>query len=98
MNLVTASSGAGLASDVAPWLGVLVIVVLIGVGAISLTRKWLHRDENAPGDFSLHQLRELHAAGSLTDEEFERAKSLVIGRLTTEETPDKSDGEPPSNG
>lgn len=75
-------------SDIAPWLIVLVGVVLLGGVAIYLIRRWLRNDQpGSSGGFTLHDLRELHAAGELSDEEFTRAKAQMIGRLKTPPKP-----------
>lgn len=95
MTPICASPGTRLAADVLPWLGALILAVLVGVGAIHLVRRWLKRQDDPPGDFTLQQLRDLHAAGNLTDEEFERAKSAVIGRLTEHGHEGEKIGPPP---
>ena len=70
-----------------PWLGALGLAVLIGAVAIHFVRRWLTPADGESGDFTLKQLRDLHAAGDLTDEEFDRAKDTVIGRSTVGEEP-----------
>jgi uncharacterized membrane protein len=92
VTLIGASPASRLVGDVLPWLGVLVLAVLIGVAAIHFVRRWFTRDDEKPADFTLQQLRELHAAGNLTDEEFERAKSAVIGRTTADDGPSDQRG------
>ncbi len=70
-----------------PWLGALALAVLIGAVAIYFVRRWLTPADGKSGDFTLQQLRDLHAAGGLTDEEFGRAKDVVIGRSAAREEP-----------
>jgi len=88
-----------LLADILPWLIVLVGVVLVGGIAIYFIRRHLYA-EQSPSDvgFSLQQLRELHASGELTDEEFERAKAMMIGRLAAPRQPSKKndDSSPPA--
>lgn len=65
------------------WAGVLMIVVV--VSAIGLA--WIRRQLVSSGDddtgegWSLHSLREVHGRGEITDEEFERAKDVVLGGM-----------------
>ena len=73
------------------------LVVVVGVGAVVIyvIRRALGRGPTPPAEgFTLQQLRELHAAGSLTDEQFERAKAAVIGRVS--EGPGESKKDAPS--
>lgn len=77
-----ADKSSRLFGDVLPWLLVLIGVVLIGSIAIYFIRRWLRGGgPSAPQGFTLEDLRQLHAGGELTDEEFERAKATMIGRL-----------------
>ena len=87
MTFIGASPASRLVGDVLPWLGVLVLAVLIGAGLIHFVHRWLTRDEQRPSDFTLQQLRDLHAAGKLTDDEFQRAKGAVIGRAAADDGP-----------
>jgi hypothetical protein len=67
-----------------PWLGLLLVLVLIGAVAIYIARRTLYWEppRSAPG-FSLQSLREMHEAGELSDEEFERARTAMISRIKT---------------
>lgn len=61
----------------------LVIMAVITVGFIVVQRvkRAYQTDDlqsNAAGGFTLSDLRELHKAGQMTDEEFEKAKARVI--------------------
>ena len=59
----------------------LVAVVVGGWFAIVRIRAWM-KDEAPSGQvFSLDDLRRLHRAGQLSDEEFERAKEMMIGSV-----------------
>jgi hypothetical protein len=70
--------------ELMPWL--LVLLGMIFAGAIVL---YVIRRSITPGNsgddegFTLHDLRRLHRKGSLTDEEFERARSAMIERVTS---------------
>jgi hypothetical protein len=70
-----------------PWLAALLLLVCVGGVAIYVSRRSVGRDETGRSEgFTLQDLRDLHASGSLTDEEFERAKASVIGRVASAET------------
>jgi 5-bromo-4-chloroindolyl phosphate hydrolysis protein len=61
--------------------GVLILFIAGAVGAIilSFVRKRFASTTTEPApDFSLSDLRKLHAAGQITDEEFERAKGKMV--------------------
>lgn len=85
-----------------PWLGLLVLLVIAGGVVIFYVRRMLNSNQSidSPG-FTLQSLRELHAAGELTDEEFEKAKAAMIGRVAgPKETPAehaKADDQPSDN-
>lgn len=67
------------------WVFILVLL-LGGAGcAIVYIRRQLAAGESGPpGGFTLGDLRELHRTGAMTDEEFERAKSLVLPAMKKE--------------
>ena len=63
------------------WSLVLIALLIAGFFAISKLRQWL-REDDTPGPsigFTLSDLRQLHKSGQMTDEEFERAKSKIVG-------------------
>ena len=81
----TAPAG-NLFGDLLPWLGLLVVIVLIGGGiAIWLRRRLMSGDAAGAVGFTLGDLRELHARGEISTEEFEKAKSQMIAGLTRRE-------------
>jgi uncharacterized membrane protein len=81
----TAPAG-NLFGDLLPWLGLLVVIVLIGGGiAIWLRRRLMSGDSAGSVGFTLGDLRELHARGEISTEEFEKAKSQMIAGLTRRE-------------
>lgn len=74
------SGSGGAIADILLWSGLLIgaFVLLVAIAA------WIKRRLRAPTDadgapFTLHELRTLHAKGSLSDEEFERAKAALLG-------------------
>ena len=63
------------------WTLVLIIALVLMFGAVAAFRKWMKSDDaptSGPG-FSLSDLRRLHKAGQMTDEEFEKAKLVLVG-------------------
>ena len=81
----TAPAG-NLFGDLLPWLGLLVVIVLIGGGiAIWLRRRLMSGNAAGAVGFTLGDLRELHARGEISTEEFEKAKSQMIAGLTRRE-------------
>ncbi|MEX1016856.1 MAG: SHOCT domain-containing protein [Phycisphaeraceae bacterium] len=60
--------------------GLTVAVVVLGVVAM-LVRRWMLKDDQPgtrPG-FTLADMRRMHAAGDLSDEEYERARAALLG-------------------
>ncbi len=96
----TAATAAGdLFGQVWPWLAALLVVVGVGAVVIYLLRRSLARPKSgATEGFTLQELRELRASGALSDEEFERAKVAVIGRMTDADTQPRHAREPDEPG
>lgn len=78
-----ASGEAGqLLTDMLPWLGAFAIVVLVGgVIALGLRRRYNHNQDHASETFSLHELRRLHDSGKLSDQEYANAKSTLLASI-----------------
>lgn len=83
-------SGIGLAQQgdlfvaIAPWLGLLVVVILVGgVVAMWIKRRFIQGDQDGSGrvGFTLSDLREMAEAGEISPEEFEAARSQMIARV-----------------
>ena len=62
-----------------------IVLVFTGVllAVLSVVRRRMRGDVTGARDFTLTDLRDLHRQGKLTDEEFERAKSLLVGKVHT---------------
>ena len=91
--LFTASSARGLTlfGDLLPWIILLMVLVVVGGVVMMYFRRSIHADrDGASVGFTLQSLRDLHAAGELSDEEFQQAKAIMIGRLKTGENDDTS--------
>jgi len=85
--LARADKSSRLLGEILPWLILLVGVVLAGGVAIYFIRRSLKDSQSHAEAFTLQDLRDMHAAGELSDEEFERAKAQMIGRLRTPVNP-----------
>ena len=62
------------------WSLVLIALLLVGFFAVTWLRQWMKADD-APATvgFTLSDLRELHRQGKMSDAEFEKARSLIVG-------------------
>ena len=76
-----AQAAQNLFGQLLPWLIMLLGVVVVGGAGIYLVRRMLQSGPNASNEsFTLYELRQMREEGRLSDEEFERAKALIIGR------------------
>ena len=66
--------------EVIAWsVGILVLLIVGMVAAARLKRRIKQEDAPAPAlGFTLSDLRQMHRAGPLTDEEFNRAKEKIV--------------------
>ncbi len=74
--------------SILPWLGLLVLVILVGGGiAIWMRRRMLLDQSAAPrAGFTLSDLREMARTGEISHEEFEAAKSQMIAKVRGDAT------------
>lgn len=80
--VIATQSAEQLFIETLPWLIGLGVIVFIGAIAIYYVRKMMQSQSSALEDgFTLHELKQLHTNGELNDEEYERAKHALIGRL-----------------
>ena len=76
-----AQAAENLFGQVLPWLLMLLGVVVVGGGCIYFVRRMLQSGPSASHEsFTLDELRQMRQEGRLSDEEFQRAKALIIGR------------------
>lgn len=98
-NTAAPVEGDRLFVDLLPWLGLILLLVAALAATIFIGRRMTRRDDDASDQpFTLQSLRELHASGQLSDEEFQRAREAMIGRIrasTDESTDDTSDADTP---
>jgi uncharacterized membrane protein len=91
----SADKGSRLLADVLPWLILLIGVIIAGGIAIYWIRRSFRSDQSSLAHgFTLQELRQMHAAGDLTDEQFERAKAMMIGRLKAPDDQQMSESQP----
>lgn len=86
----TAEPARSLFSDLLPVLVVLFVVVLVGGAIIYVARRAASTSSSIEPPFTLQDLRDLHREGELSDEEFEKAKEAMIGRLKPGAAPDET--------
>ena len=61
------------------WTAALIVIVVVLFGVVMWLRRRLSPNEDFHGEgFTLADLRRLHQAGKLSDEEFEKAKEGLI--------------------
>ena len=71
----------------------LVVVAIVGL-VVSRIRRWRTEEADTSGEaWPLQDLRDLHAAGELTDEEFEQLRAEMIAAVKG--SPPEADPEPP---
>jgi len=75
------SQGGTSVVSVLLWSGLLMVAVLLGAFAINMIRRAILGDgsEGETEGLSLHGLRQMHARGDLSDEEYEAAKAALLG-------------------
>jgi hypothetical protein len=95
-SLPLAQSQRGM-GEVLLWLLVLIGLVVVAAMLVLYLRKWYSSPDSTPSaGFTLGDIRQLHRDGQMTDEEFERAKALILGqtRRQLHETPAESKNDP----
>src|SRR5687768_4337204 len=84
------------AASVLGWSLVVLVLVVGGFMAVAWLRKWMKEDDIPSGGagFGLGELRQMHARGELTDEEYERArgKMTASAKAITANMPDPAGG------
>ena len=91
LHLASTLSSAGTAfGEMLPWLAGLTVLVVAGGVVIYFLRRSLGRGDTPSEGFTLQDLRDLHAKGSLTEEEFDRARSSLIEHASRTD-PDPND-------
>jgi hypothetical protein len=79
------------------WSLILIVMIVLLFGGVVVYRKWMNSDDTTSGEgLTLSDLRRFHKAGQMTDEEFEKAKAILIGSVkgAGEKESDKPKGGP----
>jgi len=71
----------GLFQNIGGALLALIVLVVIGWFVIARIRSWMKDSAEAAQPFTLDDLRQLHRSGQLSDEEYERAREMMIGNV-----------------
>jgi len=78
------------------WALVVLVFVVAGFMAIAWLRKWVKEDDIPGGGagFGLSELRQMHARGELSNEEYERARAKMTAsaKAITANMPDPAGG------
>ncbi len=69
-----------------PWLGLLVLLVLIGGAVAILIRRRMAIDESPTIGFTLGDLRTMRDRGEISEEEFEQARDKMVRAVRGEST------------
>ena len=81
------SSAGDLFERIWPTLLVLLAVAIVGgLFAMWLRRRLGAKDDTGPVGFTLEDLRRMHRAGEMSDEEFERAKTAMLANRPSRES------------
>lgn len=65
--------------------GALLLLVLVGIGALLIKRARLDEEDSAGGTHSMmSEFREAHARGELSDEEYRNIKQTLAAKLREE--------------
>ena len=62
------------------WMSlILIVAAIVGFIAVIQVKRWVNKPDQSPATgFTLSDLRSLHRSGKMTDEEFEKAKALIV--------------------
>ena len=83
LTFADAPPGDSVFAHILPWLVALLGVVVIGAAGIWVVRRLVRREsDGGAGGFTLQDLRDMKTSGQLSDEEFNRARDSLIGRLS----------------
>lgn len=77
---ILGTTSSALTSIVIP-LAIVLAIAGVLLAVLSVVRRRMKVESGHATDFTLTELRDLRAQGKLTEEEFERAKSLMVGKV-----------------
>jgi uncharacterized membrane protein len=79
-----AQSEEGSGMELLIWIAALAVLIMVGLLVISLVRKHAVNSDDPPMagglGFTLSDMRQMHARGELSDEEFESSKRAIVAR------------------
>ena len=79
MTTAAVSGILGQVGGVLFWSLVIVALVVTGFVVVSWVKRWASDAEEVPaGGFTLGELRRLHQEGQMSDEEYEKAKGMIV--------------------
>ena len=81
------------------------VLIVLGAAVIALVgflmHRWMRRPDEPTTTFGLAELRQMHREGKLTDEEFERAKAVMVASVKAamhrETAPRPPSSQPPAS-
>ena len=78
------------------WSLVLVVIIVVGFLVVLRVKRWVNApDASSEAGFTLSDLRRMHKEGRMTDEEFEKARTLIIGAAKAPRPASDSELKPP---
>jgi len=80
-HLLAQESSGNIGSLLLYSLALIVLVVVAYIGVTWIRRQVKGEDGGASEGFTLSDLRRLHKSGQMTDDEYEKAKLLIIGSV-----------------
>jgi hypothetical protein len=78
--ILLASATSSLTSIIVP-LAIVLVFTGVLLAILSVLKRRMGGELTTPRDFTLTELRDLHRQGKLSDEEFGRAKSLLVEKV-----------------
>ncbi len=84
-------------TSIAVWVGIAVVLVLVGGLAVRRLRNWVRRDDSA-GALTMQDLRDMRDRGQITPEEYEVMRQKLIARYSDSPAPAPHADEPDAPG
>jgi Short C-terminal domain len=91
MSDLLGNTSMGDTAHIIIWSLVLIALIVGGFVGVAVVKKWLNQPADsalgAHAGFTLSDLRRLHRDGEISDAEFEKAKTRIIGATKPSEAP-----------
>lgn len=78
------------------WMALVVVLIGVGWALVMFVRRWAHTEVEAE-TFTIQDLREMHARGDISEQEFAAMRSALLAQLAADCTDEPADGEAPSS-